>query len=217
MGLANRYLGTVISSAAAVPARGFNVRYFVDGEADPCFEELWEDAETPYAPNAAAKTAAQKPNCLEVACWFADAACTKAYSTKVLEADLDLYAYNRCSLEYGTTDRSCVLDDSYSWKADEALTRPLALSELYPAKSVVKYGTDVRFAGPWKAYCLDMGETRTATSGGRVLHAFGHGDPGFARGHQGQREGLRRLAVGRLRRGRLGLVEASPLYAAPAA
>ena len=166
VGLANRYLGTVISGPATIPALGFNVRYFVDGEPEPCFEELWEDVDSPYTANAAAKAAAQKPNCLEVACWYTDAACTKAYSTKVLEADMDLYAYNRCSLEYGTTDRSCVLDDSYSWKADEALTRPLVLSELYPVRSVVKYGTDVKFAGPWKAYCLDMGQTRTATSGG---------------------------------------------------
>ena len=166
VGLANRYLGTVISGPATIPALGFNVRYFVDGEPEPCFEELWKDVGRPYLANATAKTAAQKPNCLEVACWFTDATCTKAYSTKVLEADLDLYAYNRCSLEYGTTGRSCVLDDSYAWKADEALTRPLVLSELYPVRSVVKYGTDVKFAGPWKAYCLDMGQTRTATSGG---------------------------------------------------
>ncbi len=59
--------------------------------------------------------------------------------------DLELYAHNSCSLEYGTTSRSCVLDASYRWKADEAMTRDLDLDSTYPpARSCA--GEEVTFA-----------------------------------------------------------------------
>ena len=120
---------------------------------------------------AAAKDAAQKEGCLEVSGWFVDPGYTTPYEPCGHTADFNLYAYNSCSLEYGTTSRSCVLDASYRWKADEAMARDLDLAALYPAKSAVRYGEAVTFAGPWSAWWSDMGKTRKVTSAPGVYAA----------------------------------------------
>ena len=159
----DRFQGTVASAAPTLVLGNLRIKYYVDGESEPCYtDQALPNAvyETP----AAAKAAAQKEGCLEVSGWFVDPEYATPYTPRELTGDLELYAYNSCSLEYGTTSRSCVLDASYRWKADEAMTRDLDLAALYPAKSVVRYGEAVTFAGPWSAWCSDMGATRKATS-----------------------------------------------------
>ena len=159
----DRFQGTV---ASAAPTRVFStpkIKYYVDGESEPCYVDqalLNVVYETPIA----AKTAAQKEGCLEVSGWFIDPEYTTPYVPQELSGDLKLYAYNSCSLEYGTTDSSCVLDASYGWKADEAMTQDLDLDSTYPARAVVRWGEEVTFAGPWSAWCSDMGKTRKVTS-----------------------------------------------------
>ena len=159
----DRFQGTVASAAPTLVLGNLRIKYYVDGESEPCYtDQALPNAvyETP----AAAKAAAQKEGCLEVSGWFVDPEYATPYAPRELTGDLELYAYNSCSLEYGTTSRSCVLDASYRWKADEAMTRDLDLAALYPAKSVVRYGEAVTFAGPWSAWCSDMGKTRKASS-----------------------------------------------------
>ena len=159
----DRFQGTV---ASAAPTRVFStpkIKYYVDGESEPCYVDqtlLNVVYETPIA----AKTAAQKEGCLEVSGWFIDPEYATPYVPQELSRDLKLYAYNSCSLEYETTDFSCVLDASYRWKEDEAMARDLDLAALYPAKTAVRYGEAVTFAGPWSAWCSDMGKTRKVTS-----------------------------------------------------
>ena len=159
----DRFQGTV---ASAAPTRVFStpkIKYYVDGESEPCYVDqtlLNVVYETPIA----AKTAAQKEGCLEVSGWFIDPEYATPYVPQELSRDLKLYAYNSCSLEYETTDSSCVLDASYGWKADEAMTQDLDLDSTYPARAVVRWGEEVTFAGPWSAWCSDMGKTRKVTS-----------------------------------------------------
>lgn len=159
----DRFQGTV---ASAAPTRVFStpkIKYYVDGESEPCYVDqtlLNVVYETPIA----AKTAAQKEGCLEVSGWFIDPEYATPYVPQELSRDLKLYAYNSCSLEYETTDFSCVLDASYGWKADEAMTQDLDLDSTYPARAVVRWGEEVTFAGPWSAWCSDMGKTRKVTS-----------------------------------------------------
>ena len=99
----DRFQGTV---ASAAPTRVFStpkIKYYVDGESEPCYVDqalLNVVYETPIA----AKTAAQKEGCLEVSGWFIDPEYTTPYVPQELSGDLKLYAYNSCSLEYGTTD-----------------------------------------------------------------------------------------------------------------
>lgn len=159
----DRFQGTVASAAPTLVLGNLRIKYYVDGESEPCYTDQ-ALPNTVYETPAAAKAAAQKEGCLEVSGWFVDPEYATPYTPRELTGDLELYAYNSCSLEYGTTSRSCVLDASYRWKADEAMTRDLDLAALYPAKSVVRYGEAVTFAGPWSAWCSDMGKTRKASS-----------------------------------------------------
>lgn len=159
----DRFQGTVASAAPTLVLGNLRIKYYVDGESEPCYtDQALPNAvyETP----AAAKAAAQKEGCLEVSGWFVDPEYATPYTPRELTGDLELYAHNSCSLEYGTTSRSCVLDASYRWKADEAMTRDLDLDSTYPARAVVRWGEEVTFAGPWSAWCSDMGKTRKATS-----------------------------------------------------
>ena len=159
----DRFQGTVASPAPTKVLGDPWVYYYVDGEKKPCFSEEAAYGAI-YSPPSAAKAAAQKEGCLEVSGWFVDPEYATPYVPQELSRDLKLYAYNSCSLEYETTDSSCVLDASYGWKADEAMTRDLDLDSTYPARAVVRWGEEVTFAGPWSAWCSDMGKTRKATS-----------------------------------------------------
>lgn len=158
----DRFQGTVASSITYVIGDP-DVYYYVDGEEQYCYKDKAKRNVT-YTPPAEAKAAAQKEGCLEVSGWFTDPEYTTPYVPCGHTKDFNLYAYNSCSLEYDTTTTSCVLDSTYNWKADEAQTVPLDLSATYPARAVVRWGTEVTFAGPWSAWCTDMGKTRKVTS-----------------------------------------------------
>ena len=172
--LGERLAGDAISGACRFGC-ALSWRFFADGEAEPCFEARLSAEPTAgelAEMLARANAAAQKPNCLDfgsgLSPWFTDAGMSTPAKAADFDESRDFYGANHCSLEYATTSRSCVLDASYDWKADEALTRDLDLSALYPARSVVRYGATMRFAGPWSAWCSDMGETRKATSAAGV-------------------------------------------------
>lgn len=150
------------SIALGIPIKS-QIEYYVDGEDSPCFtDDTYKDGL--YQINPKATQNAHKSNCLELSEWFTDPECTVPYVPAEVKGTLKLYAYNRCSLDYGTTDRSCVLDTSYNWSTDASMTTALDVKSLYPASDVVKYGTKVTFAGPWSAWCTDAGKTRCVTS-----------------------------------------------------
>lgn len=161
--MCDRYQGTVCSAAPTHVRGDIEVSYHVDGEQSPCYVDEAKPGVV-YEPPAAAAEAAQKDDCLEVSGWFTDPEYTSPYVPREHTESFSLYAYNSCSLEYGTTDGSCVLDASYAWKADEGLAAPLDLAALYPAPAVVRWGEEVTFAGPWSAWCRDMGKIRKASS-----------------------------------------------------
>lgn len=126
---------------------------------------------------------------------------TSAITRTELSTALKLYGYNPCSVKYDTTTRSSVLDTSYNWSTDADLGTALDLATLYPQDEIVKYGTKLTFAGPWSAWCEDAGKTRCVSSTPGVYATAGaSGSPDPFSDHQGQHDGLRRLALERLRR-----------------
>ena len=173
--MCDRYQGAALTEPAENVFAGARFLFYVDGEDEPChkagpFRGIPTDEDRARMLEAA-NSAAQKEGCLPfgdgMAPWFTDEAMAVPASAEDFAAKkgtVKLYGANRCSLEYATTTRSCVLDASYAWKADEAMARDLDLAALYPATSVVRYGESVTFAGPWSAWCLDMGKARKVAS-----------------------------------------------------
>ena len=157
------YQGEVETASVHVRSRRVRVRFFADGDPEPCFVEE-PDRGSAYVPPQAAWQAAEKPGCAGVDGWYRDASCTEAFVDGALvEGDLDLFARNRVELTYAQADRSCLLASPRAYFLDEACEHPLPNpSALLPSPASLHYGDRVSFARGASAWYEDMGRVREA-------------------------------------------------------
>ena len=98
------------------------MRYFVDGEREPCWSERVDESSS-YCVASDARTAALKPGCEKVEGWFVDAACTVPFAdgTVVQGATLDLFGRNIAEVRYALTDMARELFSERRCFADKQL------------------------------------------------------------------------------------------------
>lgn len=104
------YLGCAVSKPLRVVNPFTTVRYFVDGEREPCWSERVDESSS-YCVAPDARTAALKPGCEKVEGWFADASCTVSFAdgAVVQGATLDLFGRNIAEVRYALTDMAAAI------------------------------------------------------------------------------------------------------------
>ncbi len=196
------YQGEVETASVHVRSRRVRVRFFADGDAEPCFADE-PDRGSAYTP-AGRLASGEKPDCAGVDGWYRDASCTEAFVDGTLvEDDLDLFACNRVELTYAQADRSCLLASPRAYYLDEACEHPLPdPSALLPPRHL-HYGDRVSFARGASAWYEDMGRVREASC---ALGAYAAPDaadlPLRSARLTSQHDGLPPVAHPRLRRHR---------------
>lgn len=155
-----KYHGEVILPSVFVRNSHVNVRYFADGEAEPCFEERVAIGVFHTAPDDAWRAAA-KPSCVSFDGWYGNAAGTDRYLGRVMqEESFDLHGFNLVELAYGLTDRSLSLMGGRRCFLDEALTVPFIESDILPSVSRHRFGDRIIYARGRTMWFEDMGRVR---------------------------------------------------------
>lgn len=141
------YLGCAVSKPLRVVNPFTTVRYFVDGEREPCWSERVDESSS-YCVASDARTAALKPGCEKVEGWFVDAACTVSFAdgTVVQGATLDLFGRNIAEVRYALTDMARQLFSERRCFADKQLEAEVDGESMLPLAQEVAYGEVLSFS-----------------------------------------------------------------------
>ena len=141
------YLGCAVSKPLRVVNPFTTVRYFVDGEREPCWSERVDESSS-YCVAPDARTAALKPGCEKVEGWFADAACTVPFAdgAVVQGATLDLFGRNIAEVRYALTDMARQLFSERRCFADKQLEAEVDGESMLPPVQEVAYGEVLSFS-----------------------------------------------------------------------
>lgn len=158
-----KYKGQAVAGALEVPLATVDVRFFADGEAEPCFETTTRRGD-PFSVPPDAWEAAAKSECAGVEGWFVDAECTTWFSdgTAVPEP-LDLHAYNRVELAYAQAESSCLLREGRSCFLDEGLAEPAREEDILPPDRTLRFDERVVFERGAPAWFEERGRVRKAS------------------------------------------------------
>lgn len=155
-----KYRGEVMLPSVFVRSSHVNVRYFADGEVDPCFEERVEIGTFHMVPEGA-WGAAVKASCTAFDGWYVDSAGTNRYLGGATGGEnFDLHGFNLVELAYGLTDRSLSLIGGRMCFLDEALTLPFIESDVLPSASRHRFGDHIIYARGRTVWFEDMGCAR---------------------------------------------------------
>ncbi|WP_162610860.1 RICIN domain-containing protein [Gordonibacter sp. An230] len=147
---------------ADVVRKGVAVRFFVDGEARPCYE-VEAGRDEAFSVPREAWAAAEKEGCAGVEGWFADVGCSVRFEDGAIVSEpLDLHAYNRVTLAYAQADASCLLRDDRAYFLDEGLSIPLREEDVLPGGCTLRFGERVSFERGAPAWFEERGRVRTA-------------------------------------------------------
>ncbi len=164
-----KYRGKVTLPSVFVRDSHVTIRYFADGEADPCFEEQVLIGAFHTVPDHAWR-AGEKPSCIAFDGWYGNSAGTDRYEGGVAEGEsFDLYGFNLVELAYGLTDRAFSLMSERVCFLDEMLTIPFSQSDALPPASRHRYGDRVSYVRGKTVWFEDMGRAREMPC---VLGAF---------------------------------------------
>lgn len=157
------YRGEVIMPSVQIKPSKVEVRFFVDGEAKPCYQLQIRRGES-FAVPPEVQGAAAKSDCAGVDGWYLDAACTVLFvDGTVVEVATDLFACNRVILTYAMASSSCVHASDRSFYSDPDLAVPLTdPASLLPPSSAHRFGERVVFVGGASVWYEDMGRVREA-------------------------------------------------------
>ena len=141
------YLGCAVSKPLQVVNPFTTVRYFVDGEREPCWSERVDESFS-YSASPDARAIALKPGCEKVEGWFADAACTVPFAdgTVVQGATLDLFGRNIAEVRYALTDMARELFSERRCFADKQLEAEVDGESMLPPAQKVAYGEVLSFS-----------------------------------------------------------------------
>lgn len=116
------YRGAAISKTVHVVNNKVAVKYFVDGEKKPCYEDSAERGEA-YSIKSTATTSGKKSNCSRFEGWFADAACTQPFrdGTVVSSESVSLYGRNMARVEFRLSNPTGEFFDECRMFVDKAL------------------------------------------------------------------------------------------------
>lgn len=157
------YKGEVAAKAVRVAGLRAEVRFFVDGEAEPCCTCEAERG-LPFSIPQSAWSSAERPECAGVDGWYLDAACERPFADgSAIDADTDLYARNRVELTYAHADNSCLNRANRRYFADEDLSEPLSAADALPTAIVLHYGDQVTFERGASAWFKEHGRVREAS------------------------------------------------------
>lgn len=157
------YKGEVAAEAVRIAGLDACVRFFVDGEAEPCLVCETERGRPFQVPDDA-WTAAGKPDCSGVDGWYLDVACERPFAEgAVVRDDVDLHARNRVELRYAQTDDSCLRRADRRYFLDEDLSEAYPLDSALPETRSFWYGDRVSFACGAPAWFEEHGRVREAT------------------------------------------------------
>lgn len=177
-----RYKGEVVLPSTFVPSTQAAVRFFADGEKDPCYT-VKTRAKDPFTVPQAATVAATKPDCSGLDGWYTDASFTKKFvDGTAVSADTDLYARNRVSVTYDFTSRSKSFLSAHAFYADSSLVGSVDVPTLTPAAEDTWYGKELVFAKPSPPTLYYDTQVRVLSVGfGRAYLTPDAVDKGFAK------------------------------------
>lgn len=154
------YAGKVITTSVEVPETRVAVRFFADGEADPCYT-LKVRKNDPFSIPQIAMRTALKPNCSGLDGWYKDPSYQEKFvDGAALTTDLDLYARNKVDLTYQSTDRSESADPMREYYFDEALCHVASIQDALPSDEHYYYGDRANFKLGKTLWYSDVGKTR---------------------------------------------------------
>ena len=141
------YLGCAASKPLHVVNPFTTVRYFVDGEREPCWTERVDESSS-YSAAPDARSVALKPGCEKVKGWFTDAACTVPFAdgTVVQGATLDLFGRNVAEVRYALTEMSRELFSERRCFAEKQLETEVDGESVLPPVQEVVYGEVLSFS-----------------------------------------------------------------------
>ncbi|WP_080802103.1 RICIN domain-containing protein [Arabiibacter massiliensis] len=171
-----KYRGQAVTGALEVLLPMVDVRFFADGDAEPCFEATVRRGEAFSVPQEAWDAAA-KPECAGVEGWFVDAACSVRFADgSVVSEPLDLFAFNRVKLVYAQAETSCLLKEGRECYLDENLTEPAGEGDVLPPKRELRHGDLAVFDRGAPVWFEERGRVREAAcEQGAYADAAAHG------------------------------------------
>ena len=135
---------TVVLDAAA--RFSATVRYFVDGEREPCFSER-VPAQSTFQPAPAAALAARKPNCTPgLDAWYLDRPCRNLADAFVVSESIDVYGQNLATLSYAPSPASGFQHETIARKDPRPDADLVSLSSTLPSSRIVAWGTQAALA-----------------------------------------------------------------------
>lgn len=157
------YRGAALSRTLQIGNPVVAIRFVVDGETTPCFEDQVEEGMAYYAPTAAT-SAGKKPGCSGFDGWYTDSACSVPFAegSQMQGKSVTLYGRNVATVRYGLTARTQQLLDSRDCFADEGLSATANRTTLLPESEDVFYGVRLQFKRRPSLWYEDKGRVREA-------------------------------------------------------
>lgn len=117
------------------------VRYYVDGEQNPCFSER-VPARSTFRPAPEANEAAAKPDCTPgLDAWYRDRNCTFRATPFTITEDVGVHGRNLATVAYAPSPASGLQFETDARERPEPSARSAPLSSLLPKPRVVPWGT----------------------------------------------------------------------------
>ncbi len=157
------YRGAVVSKPVHVATSKVVISYFVDGEANPCYQDSVGQG-SPYSTVNAAIVSGRKPNCSKLECWFTDPQCSKPFkdATVVSGESLNLYGRNMARVEYlFTTDTEAFFAD-YVLFSDKVLARNVDVAATLGEPNFIPWSTRLTVPTLGSLWYSAHGEVREA-------------------------------------------------------
>lgn len=138
-------VSTPIAEAVDLSA---DVRYFVDGEDEPCWSESAPIGAT-FVPSEAAFRAGSKPSCTPgLDAWYFDEAYALPYAPFVLKKGTDLYGQNWCTLRFAPAEPSGFQHETPAVDEQSPTASSVSLASLLPSPIVDTWGTTIGLPAP---------------------------------------------------------------------
>lgn len=132
-------IGTATLRASAQLAA--TVRYFVDGEGEPCFTERLPVGST-FSPSPQADAAGAKPDCTPgLDAWYWEASCTNPVAPFTVTGDFDVHGRNLATLRYAPAANSALQHNTPARSSPEEGAPQVSLGSLLPADRVLAWGS----------------------------------------------------------------------------
>lgn len=123
------------------------VRYFVDGEGEPCFTERVPVGST-FKPSPQADAAGAKPDCTPgLDAWYWEASCASPVAPFTVTGDFDVHGQNLATLRYAPAPNSALQYDTPARSSPEDGAPQVSLASLLPSDRVLAWGSTAALEG----------------------------------------------------------------------